>query len=69
MEGAGPAESHGFRKAWVILLGIPRTRRRKWLQVGGIKMGAEAGFCERLAMGHCGLRGGWWTGTLTSYLH
>lgn len=69
MEEAGLAESHTLRKAQVVLPGISPYKALEVASSGRTKDGTEAGFCERLAMGRCGLRGGWWTGTLTTYLH
>lgn len=47
MEGAGPAESHAFWKARVILPGISPHKALEVAPSGRNKDGAEAGFCER----------------------
>lgn len=57
MEGAGPAESHAFRKARVILPGISPHKALEVAPSGRNKDGAEAEFCER---GHGALWPQWW---------
>ena len=69
MEEAGQAESHALWKARVVLPGISPHKAWEVAPSGRNKDRAEPRFCERLTLGRCGLRGGWWTGTLTSYLH